>query len=207
LDRWYIVPRHIRQSRSIELISRTDLLREVYFLSLDLHATLALMNPPDIISSYEYKGQVDVEWYDVPDKESIPDLPWHQVYALGNLHGKVPVVYYSEARGDYNLPGGKTEPGESIEETIKREVLEETNLIVCSWEPLGYQVCTNADTGNINYQFRVYAELRKEADFVNDPGGGVLGHELVDLAELNKYINYGKVGTRLVELVQKYFAE
>ena len=32
--------------------------------------------------------------------------------------------------GRYNLPGGKINPGESIEEALKREVLEEVNIVI-----------------------------------------------------------------------------
>lgn len=163
------------------------------------------MSKPDLISSFEFRGHVDVEWFDVPDKFSIPDPPWQQVYALGNLDGKVPVVYYDENPEDYNLPGGNVEEGESIEETMRREVQEEANLVVTSWEPLGYQKCTRPDTGQITYQFRAYAEMKKEAEFISDPGGGVLGYIEVDLTKLNDHIHYGAVGERLAQLAGKYF--
>lgn len=48
---------------------------------------------PDIRSSFVYGGQAIIaNWYTVTEKVQIPDLPWEQVYAIGNLDGKVPLV-------------------------------------------------------------------------------------------------------------------
>jgi len=161
------------------------------------------MTKPDLISEFEYEGKVIVEWFDILEKEKIPELDWQQVYVIGNLDGKVPVVMY-DSKGD-NLPGGKTEPGESLNETIQREIEEELNMKVVSWEPLGYQKLTRPWDNTPTYQFRVYAKLEKIDDFSNDPGGSVIGHRIVELDNLNKFIKYGKVGDRLISLCEKYF--
>jgi 8-oxo-dGTP pyrophosphatase MutT (NUDIX family) len=141
-----------------------------------------------------------VEWYDLVG-EPLPELPWQQVYIVGDLDGNVPIVRY-EGEGSDNLPGGKTEKGESIGETISREVQEEINCEVLSWEPLGYQKLTEPD-GTEYYQLRVFAKLRSLGDFVEDVGGQVIGHSLVSLDELNQHIKYGEVGDRLVRLAKK----
>lgn len=161
------------------------------------------MKKPDLTTEYEYHGHVDVEWYDVLKKEDIPDLEWHQVYIVGNYLGKVPVVMYPDAQD--SLPGGGTEPGESLEQTITREVEEETNMRVVSWEPLGYQVCTHRETGEISNQFRAYAKLEKIGEFISDPGGNIIGHKLVELSKLNDHVNYGVVGERLTASSRHYF--
>ncbi len=38
----------------------------------------------------------------------------------------------------WGLPGGSGEPGESVEETIRREVIEETGLTLGTITPIGY---------------------------------------------------------------------
>jgi ADP-ribose pyrophosphatase YjhB (NUDIX family) len=163
------------------------------------------MRKPDLISEFEFRGHVNVEWYDVLSKDQIPDLPWHQVYIVGDYEGKVPIVIYPDSPD--NLPGGKSEPGETLEQTMVREVEEETNMRVLSWEPLGYQVCTRTETSEVSYQFRAYAKLEKIGEFVNDPGGNIQGHKLIKLEKINEYINYGVVGDRLISSAKPYFAK
>lgn len=161
------------------------------------------MIKPDLISEFEYEGKVIVEWFDVSAKDEIPDLDWQQVYIIGNFNNKVPIVMYDN-KGD-NLPGGKTEPGESLNETILREIEEELNMRVVSWEPLGYQRLTRPWDDTPTYQFRAYAKLEKIDDFCNDPGGSVIGYRLVELDDLNKFIKYGKVGNRLIASCRQIF--
>jgi mutator protein MutT len=55
----------------------------------------------------------------------------HAVTALiYNEHGEILAVSRKDNHLDFGLPGGKVEPGESLEETLKREVAEETGLVV-----------------------------------------------------------------------------
>jgi hypothetical protein len=161
------------------------------------------MTQPDLKSSFEFRGEtINTEWYDVADVSELPDVKWGQVYAIGNVDGKVPVVHYedSEVR---NLPGGQfDEPGDTIERVLRREMKEELNMRVLSWRPIGYQSLSGS--GN-KYQLRVYAELEPIGEFEGDPGGRVVGHSLVPIEKLNSYIHYGDVGERIVGLVKNEF--
>ena len=150
-------------------------------------------------SSFIYRNNLyHVDWYDLVNKK-LPNLPWQQVYVLGDVCGKFPIVHYEGDEAD-NLPGGKTEPNETVEQTIVREMDEELKAKVISWKPLGYQVGVNADGKKI-YQLRVYAKLVIDEKFTNDPGGSVIGHSLVPIEELNKCIGWGEIGDRLVNMV------
>ncbi|MEI6054311.1 MAG: NUDIX domain-containing protein [Candidatus Saccharibacteria bacterium] len=153
---------------------------------------------PDLLDSFEYHGEhIDVEWFDVLSKDKIPNLPWQQVYAVGDLSGKVPIVMYENDND--NLPGGKTEPGETPDQTIKREIQEEINCSVISWEPLGYQCCS-VKGGDKVYQLRVFAKLEKNGEFESDPGGSVIGYHTINIDDLNKIIRWGLVGDRVQKL-------
>ena len=162
---------------------------------------------PDLRTSFNDDSQnIVADWYTVTDKSQIPDLPWQQVYAIGNLDGQVPLITSLTCEKEFNLPGGRTEPGETIEQTIAREMIEECNMRVIEWQPLGYQHLTEPDGKQI-FQFRVYAKLEKIDEFVNDPGGGVIKNTLVDLSQVNSLIKYGEIGERMVKLAKKYFTD
>lgn len=162
---------------------------------------------PDLRTSFNYDSQnIVADWYTVTDKSQIPDLPWQQVYAIGNLDGRVPLINSLMYEKEFNLPGGRTEPGETIEQTIAREMIEECNMHVIEWQPLGYQNLTEPDGKQI-FQFRVYAKLEKIGEFVNDPGCGVIKNTMVNLSQVNSLIKYGEIGERMVKLAKKYFTD
>ena len=81
----------------------------------------------------------------------MPKLPWTGVSVISNYNGRVPVVTYPLA-----IPGGHIEKGESVDEAIKRETLEETNMKVKSGIPLGYEKVA-LDKDNPIYSLKVYA--------------------------------------------------
>ena len=162
---------------------------------------------PEIESSFIYNGQkILANWYTVTTKNRIPDLPWQQVYAIGDLDSQVPLITSLTCEKEFNLPGGRTEPGETIEQTITREIIEECNMRVIEWQPLGYQHLIEPDGKQI-FQFRVYVKLEKIGKFVNDPGGGVIKNTMVDLSQVNSLIKYGEIGERMVKLAKKYFTD
>lgn len=56
-----------------------------------------------------------------------------------NPENKILLVKTHKFRGDYAIPGGHVELGETVEQSVKREVKEETNLDVYGIEFLGVQ--------------------------------------------------------------------
>ena len=163
------------------------------------------MTKPDLQSSFIFRDEtINVDWYDVNGVDMLPNVEWEQVYAVGNVNGRVPIVHYADNEVR-NLPGGKfDEPGDTIDRVLYREMEEELNMRVLSWYPIGYQFLSNEKFGNV-YQLRVYAKLERIGEFVSDPGGSVIGHSFVPIEDLNSHINYGDVGERIVRLVKNEF--
>lgn len=159
---------------------------------------------PSIIESFTYNGVVyRLEFFEIDNKNDIPDLPWEQIYAIGNFNNSVPVVRY-QSQND-NLPGGHVEKGESLEDALRRELKEELNMSLIEWQPLGYQKNSSEDGKEVSYQFRAYASLERDGDFVGDTGGLVTGYDLVPIGQLNDRIKWGQLGKWFEErLSSKY---
>ena len=153
------------------------------------------MQTPILYGEFIHKNvKYHTDFYSLIGQE-VPDLPWSQIYIIGNFQNLVPIVKYAHASD--NLPGGGVKSHESIIQIISREAKEELNMIVKSWFPLGYQkVYDNQE--NTGYQLRVYAELEKLGEFTNDPDGSVIGYELINIEELNNHIHYGEIGDFLI---------
>jgi 8-oxo-dGTP pyrophosphatase MutT (NUDIX family) len=161
------------------------------------------MPKPSLLDSFVYEGKtINVAWFEVASIDDLPEVSWQQVYAIAKLDGMVALVVSTD--GQVNLPGGKTEPGESIEETLRRELQEEMNCRVSKWSVIGYQRLTNGNNNPI-YQLRVYAELERIGAFKSDPAGKVVGQKLVLIGQLNQEIGYGALGERMIEIMKPNF--
>jgi hypothetical protein len=162
----------------------------------------------DLASHFMYCGErYEVEWFDLDEKYQLENIAWQQVYAIGDVNGNVPIVQYENPKFEPdNLPGGKTEPNETAEQTLVREMEEELNMRVLAWQPLGYQK-VSAPNGETANQLRVYAKLTPIGPFVSDPGGNIIGHRLVAPQNVNEIIQYGEIGERMMRRAGKYFED
>ena len=66
------------------------------------------------------------------DRRAYPDRPYVGVGAVIVDAGKVVIVKrkYEPLKGQWSIPGGAVEVGETLESSIAREMLEETGLVI-----------------------------------------------------------------------------
>lgn len=162
---------------------------------------------PDFHSSFTYgDSTIEYDWFTATQKDAIPDLDWKQIYAVTNYNNHVVLVTSATSEKPYNLPGGTVEPGETLEDCLARELVEECNMRLVSWQPLGYQICYEPD-GSVVPQFRAYAIVEKIGEFVADPDGGVTSNTYVGIDSLESTIQYGKTGEILQRMTTPYFTK
>lgn len=70
-----------------------------------------------------------------------------------NTEGQLLAVSRKDDHEDFGMPGGKVEPGETLEEAICREVLEETGLKLHRIQEVFVYPCAGSDA----HTFRVLA--------------------------------------------------
>jgi 8-oxo-dGTP pyrophosphatase MutT (NUDIX family) len=98
-------------------------------------------------------------------------LPNFVRIVIQNEKGEL-LVIFQKKWNCWVFPGGKIEPGETPEEAAKREVFEETNLIIEDLEIVGEQAFDNKSQGRMGYLVRAnkysgeikIKELEKIAD-------------------------------------------
>ena len=128
-------------------------------------------------------------------KAEVPkSLEVRQVYGfIFSVEGRVLLL---EDGGQYNLPGGKPEKGETSFETLIRESAEEVQVTISSIEYLGYQlIAADRDFA----QVRLVALIDQIEQTAPDPSTGRCYTRLwVPPTELNDLLKWGDSGNEQI---------
>jgi len=145
----------------------------------------------------------------VTDTRKYPDRPYVGVGAVIVQDGKVLIVKrkYDPLAGQWSLPGGGVELGETLEDSIVREMLEETGLEIEVGPVIEvFDRITRDSSGQVRYHFVL-------VDYLCWPVGGELQAssdvedarfvEPADLSNYNLTLKANQVIERALELDQQ----
>lgn len=144
-------------------------------------------------------GIVPVVYRDIESIEELGGRTVHGVHAFCFVGDEL-VIVYSETKGYWTPPGGGVEPGETVEEAIVREVLEETNMRVLKQRVIGYQEVS--EPHRLTTQVRVVCIVEPVGPFISDAdssdGEGVTEIKLIDPKDIKQYFDWGVVGDHVL---------
>lgn len=153
-----------------------------------------------ITSELIWKGEKYIlEYCDADNFENLPYQNCKQVYGVCFVGDNI-VLVYGESGEDgkgWGLVGGHVEKNETFEQTLTREVEEETNMSVEECQPIGVQKVISP-TGEVSYQLRFVAKVKPLGEFVSDPGGSVTEIKIIDPNDYRKYFDWGEIGERII---------
>ena len=95
---------------------------------------------------------------------------------------------YDPLAGQWSLPGGGVELGETLEESIVREMLEETGLRIEVGPVIEvFDRITRDDKGDVQYHFVLVDYLCRVADGRLEPGTDAAAVVVADAAQLTPF--------------------
>lgn len=149
----------------------------------------------------KYKGHAGVEYiFEYSDKDSFDDLDISkctQAYGVCFYEDKI-VIGYNGKKKTWGLVGGTIEKGETLEQTLVREIQEESNMEVLSCLPIGYQKVIDTRDNSFYYQLRYVCLVQPYGPFVSDPADSITEIKLINPMEYKEYFDWGSIGDRIV---------
>lgn len=139
-----------------------------------------------------------LEYEDMDSFEGLDIEKCRQVYGVCFVEDEI-VIGYGGTKGDWGLIGGTIEKEESFEQTLKREIQEESNMEVLSTLPIGVQKVTDTRDGSFYYQLRYVCTVRPYGPFVSDPASGITEIKLITPANHKQYFDWGSIGDRIMD--------
>lgn len=142
-----------------------------------------------------------IEYNDADSFDRLPKEKISQVYGICFCNKKLLIGRRAKS-GEWGHLGGSVEHGESLEETLLREIQEESNMQVLSFHPIGYQTATDPN-GETIYQVRYACTVKPLGYFTHDPAlnehGGIDAIKLISPSEYKQYAHWGEIGDHIME--------
>lgn len=128
-----------------------------------------------------------------------------QAYGLCVLTGRKSfILVHNSKRGTWGYPGGGKESGETLEETMRRELLEETGLEAKTIKPIGYQTVTDSTGNHLSIQVRYFCIIKNsglqgyKTKRVIDPDEGEVDMiKAIPLSWKHYFPDWGEIGDKI----------
>ncbi|MFA5743138.1 MAG: NUDIX hydrolase [Candidatus Paceibacterota bacterium] len=144
------------------------------------------------INAISYKGRkCDVLYSHTDTFDGLPDNLILKAHAVCFCDNKILLVSHSEWN-IWSIPGGTRDEDESIDQTLMREIQEETNCEVLDYEPISYQKVISPD-GNTHYRLQYLCNVKPLGEFKTDSAGSVCKILWIDPEEFKEYIEKKEV--------------
>lgn len=149
-----------------------------------------------------YRGPTGVEYiFEYSDADSFDDLDISkctQTYGVCFFDNKI-VIGFDGKQKIWGLVGGTIEKGETLKQTLTREVQEESNMEVLSFLPIGVQKVIDTRDNSFCYQLRYVCSVQPYGPFVSDPADSIAEIKLINPADYKQYFDWGSIGERIIE--------
>lgn len=111
------------------------------------------------------------------------------------------IILYKHIDGYYGLPGGKVEIGENLNETLKREIIEEINAKLILSKPIAYvKSFKTKKPENITYNLRYVALVELINGKIQDPAGKAIERIICNKEKAKELLCWGERGNILIDL-------
>ena len=153
-----------------------------------------------------YKDKDGEEYiFEYSDSDSFNNLEYSlckQTYGVC-FYGNKMVIGFGGKKEGWGLIGGTIEKGETFEQTLRREIQEESNMEILGFLPIGYQKVINPQNQSFTYQLRFVCIVRPYGPFVSDPDDSIKEIKLIDPMDYKKYFDWGDIGESIINRALK----
>ncbi|MDO8639082.1 MAG: NUDIX hydrolase [Candidatus Daviesbacteria bacterium] len=143
-----------------------------------------------LIFDYHSNGKIyNFRYYELANYSILDKSKIKQIYGVCFYQDQMVIVLNGKKR-TWGLVGGKPEKGESIQQTLEREVQEESNMQVLRWRPIGVQEVTNPN-GSVDFHLRVVCKVK--------PFGDSALRKLIDPKDYKNYFDWEEIGEKIIQ--------
>lgn len=172
-------------------VSTSDIAQKYFdliILAIQDDKKLLEVNPTIFEKAVTHNGErCDVYHFDVDHFDDISDELKLKAHAVCMYNNKMLIVNHPEW-DIWSIPGGTRDEGESIEETLKREIQEETNCEVVDFVPIAYQKIVSPDGKKYHYRLQYLCNVTPIGDFEGDVAGNINKISWIEPDKFEEYI-------------------